>query len=66
MCFLSFCRLNDCGITDEGCDALISALTLNLSNLNKLHLSGNEIEKSTEERLLALREHPDNKLKKVK
>uniref|UniRef100_A0A8C1GL69 Si:dkey-23k10.2 n=1 Tax=Cyprinus carpio TaxID=7962 RepID=A0A8C1GL69_CYPCA len=64
-CKLQTLGLNDCGITDEGCDALISALTLNLSNLNKLHLSGNEIEKSTEERLLALREHPDNKLKKV-
>lgn len=66
MCLCSFCRLNDCGITDEGCDALISALTLNLSNLSKLHLFGNEIEKSTIERLLALKDHPDNKLKKVK
>uniref|UniRef100_A0A673IQ97 Si:dkey-23k10.2 n=1 Tax=Sinocyclocheilus rhinocerous TaxID=307959 RepID=A0A673IQ97_9TELE len=65
-CKLQTLGLNDCGITDEGCDALISALTLNLSNLSKLHLSGNEIEKSTEERLLALREHPENKLKKVK
>ncbi len=65
MCICSFCRLNDCRITEEGCDALISALTLNLSNLSKLHLSGNKIEKSTE-RLLALKDRPVNKLKKVK
>ncbi|XP_026137864.1 NACHT, LRR and PYD domains-containing protein 12-like [Carassius auratus] len=64
-CKLQTLGLNDCGITDEGCEALISALTLNLSNLSKLHLSGNKIEKSTEDRLLALRGHPDNKLKKV-
>uniref|UniRef100_A0A671MME5 Si:dkey-23k10.2 n=1 Tax=Sinocyclocheilus anshuiensis TaxID=1608454 RepID=A0A671MME5_9TELE len=55
-CKLQTLGLNDCGITDEGCDALISALTLNLSNLSKLHLFGNEIGKSTEERLLSI--HP--------
>ncbi|XP_043087926.1 NACHT, LRR and PYD domains-containing protein 12-like [Puntigrus tetrazona] len=64
-CKLQTLGLNDCGIKDEGCSALITVLTLNIwkINLSKLHLSGNEIGKSTEERLLELRKHPNNKLK---
>ncbi len=37
-----FCRLRDCGITDEGCAALASALRSNPSHLTELDLSGNK------------------------
>ncbi|KAL1261167.1 hypothetical protein QQF64_008994 [Cirrhinus molitorella] len=36
-------RLNDCGITFEGCGALASALTSKLSHLRELDLSGNKL-----------------------
>ncbi|KAL0174882.1 hypothetical protein M9458_030850, partial [Cirrhinus mrigala] len=36
--------LVNCGITDEGCTALASALISNLSHLRELDLSGNKIE----------------------
>ncbi|XDV31974.1 hypothetical protein PO909_002889 [Leuciscus waleckii] len=64
-CKLETLGLNDCGVRDEGCAALISALTANPSHLSKLHLSGNEIGTSTMEQLSALLALPDNKLKKV-
>ncbi|KAL0185076.1 hypothetical protein M9458_020772, partial [Cirrhinus mrigala] len=35
--------LSDCGITDEGCAALASALRSNPSHLRHLDLSGNKI-----------------------
>ncbi|CAM4555318.1 unnamed protein product [Leuciscus chuanchicus] len=65
-CKLETLGLKDCGVRDEGCAALISALTANPSHLSKLHLSGNEIGTSTKEQLSALLALPDNKLKKVK
>ncbi|XP_073689721.1 NACHT, LRR and PYD domains-containing protein 3-like isoform X5 [Garra rufa] len=36
-------KLNYCGVTDEGCAALASALRSNLSHLRKLNLSGNKL-----------------------
>ncbi len=36
-------RFRDCGLTDEGCAALASALKFNPSHLRQLHLSGNKI-----------------------
>ncbi|XP_051718575.1 NLR family CARD domain-containing protein 3-like [Ctenopharyngodon idella] len=65
-CKLETLGLNDCGVRDEGCAALISALTSNHSHLRKLYLSGNEIGASTMEQLSALQAHSDNKLNKVK
>uniref|UniRef100_A0A8C1RBL9 NACHT domain-containing protein n=1 Tax=Cyprinus carpio TaxID=7962 RepID=A0A8C1RBL9_CYPCA len=39
-------RLYDCGVTDEGCAALASALGSNPSHLRELNLSGNKLEVS--------------------
>uniref|UniRef100_A0A8C1T8T9 NACHT LRR and PYD domain-containing protein n=1 Tax=Cyprinus carpio TaxID=7962 RepID=A0A8C1T8T9_CYPCA len=39
-------RLSYCGVTDEGCAALASALRSNPSHLKELDLSGNELEAS--------------------
>ncbi len=36
-------RLSDCGVTDEGCAALASALRSNPSHLRELDLSGNKL-----------------------
>ncbi len=36
-------RLSDCGVTDEGCAALASALRSNPSHLRDLNLSGNKL-----------------------
>ncbi len=38
-----FCRLWDCGVTDEGCAALSSALRSNSSHLRELDLTGNNV-----------------------
>uniref|UniRef100_A0A673LLY2 NACHT LRR and PYD domain-containing protein n=1 Tax=Sinocyclocheilus rhinocerous TaxID=307959 RepID=A0A673LLY2_9TELE len=38
-----FIMLYDCGVTDEGCAALASALRSNPSHLRKLDLSLNEL-----------------------
>ncbi len=38
-----FCRLSDCGITDEGCAALSSALRSNSSHLRELNLTDNKV-----------------------
>ncbi|KTF72967.1 hypothetical protein cypCar_00044793 [Cyprinus carpio] len=39
-------KLSYCGVTDEGCAALASALRSNPSHLKELDLSGNELEAS--------------------
>ncbi len=41
--FVLFCRLSCCGVTDEGCAALSSALRSNSSHLRELDLSGNNL-----------------------
>ncbi|XDV19685.1 hypothetical protein PO909_025117 [Leuciscus waleckii] len=42
-CKLEGLGLNDCGVTDEGCAALASALRSNPSHLRELHLSENKL-----------------------
>ncbi|XP_059421624.1 NACHT, LRR and PYD domains-containing protein 3-like isoform X7 [Carassius carassius] len=42
-CKLEKLELNDCGVTDEGCAALASALISNPSHLRELNLSGNKL-----------------------
>ncbi|XP_059356704.1 NACHT, LRR and PYD domains-containing protein 12-like isoform X4 [Carassius carassius] len=45
-CKLEKLWLNNCGVTDEGCAALASALRSNPSHLRELDLSGNKLGKS--------------------
>uniref|UniRef100_A0A8C1HE30 NACHT LRR and PYD domain-containing protein n=1 Tax=Cyprinus carpio carpio TaxID=630221 RepID=A0A8C1HE30_CYPCA len=45
-CKLEILWLRDCGITDEGCAALTSALRSNPSHLRELNLSGNKLRDS--------------------
>ncbi|XP_051718214.1 NACHT, LRR and PYD domains-containing protein 12-like isoform X1 [Ctenopharyngodon idella] len=45
-CKLEILQLSDCGVTDEGCAALASALRSNPSHLRELNLSMNKIGKS--------------------
>uniref|UniRef100_A0A672QZK3 Uncharacterized protein n=1 Tax=Sinocyclocheilus grahami TaxID=75366 RepID=A0A672QZK3_SINGR len=45
-CVIVLYRLRDCGITDEGCAALASALRSNSSHLRELDLTGNKLGKS--------------------
>uniref|UniRef100_A0A8C2QAL9 Uncharacterized protein n=1 Tax=Cyprinus carpio TaxID=7962 RepID=A0A8C2QAL9_CYPCA len=45
-CVIVLYRLRDCGITDEGCAALTSALRSNPSHLRELNLSGNKLRDS--------------------
>ncbi|KAI5086341.1 NACHT, LRR and PYD domains-containing protein 12-like, partial [Silurus meridionalis] len=40
---LCICRLMDCGVSDEGCAALASALRSNPSHLRELYLYGNKV-----------------------
>ncbi|XP_048059121.1 NACHT, LRR and PYD domains-containing protein 3-like [Megalobrama amblycephala] len=42
-CKLKILRLSDCGVTDEGCTALASALRSNPSHLRELDLTGNKL-----------------------
>ncbi|XP_059356705.1 NACHT, LRR and PYD domains-containing protein 3-like isoform X5 [Carassius carassius] len=46
LCKLKILWLNNCGVTDEGCAALASALRSNPSHLRELDLSGNKLGKS--------------------
>ncbi len=41
--FHCICRLNNCGVTDDGCAALASALRSNPSHLRELNVSGNKL-----------------------
>uniref|UniRef100_A0A8C2BFR5 NACHT LRR and PYD domain-containing protein n=1 Tax=Cyprinus carpio TaxID=7962 RepID=A0A8C2BFR5_CYPCA len=58
-------HLKDCGVTDEGCAALASALKSNPSHLRELDLSGNKLESSGVTRLCDLFEDPHCKLEKL-
>ncbi|XP_067222149.1 NLR family CARD domain-containing protein 3-like [Chanodichthys erythropterus] len=58
-------QLNDCGVTDEGCAALASALRSNPSHLRELDLSGNKIGSSGVKLLCAVLEDPHCKLEKL-
>ncbi|CAM4721278.1 unnamed protein product [Leuciscus chuanchicus] len=56
---LRFCR---CGVTDEGCSALASALRSNPSHLRELNLSGNKLGESDVKLLSDLKNDPHYKL----
>uniref|UniRef100_A0A672NEI8 NACHT LRR and PYD domain-containing protein n=1 Tax=Sinocyclocheilus grahami TaxID=75366 RepID=A0A672NEI8_SINGR len=55
-------QLSDCGVTDEGCAALASALRSNPSHLRELNLSGNKLGDLGVKRLCAGLEDPHCKL----
>ncbi|XP_050959745.1 uncharacterized protein LOC127161140, partial [Labeo rohita] len=59
-------QLWDCGVTDEGCIALTSALKSNPSHLRELDLSGNEIGVSGVNLLSDLLKYAHCKLEKLK
>ncbi|CAM4736177.1 unnamed protein product [Leuciscus chuanchicus] len=61
-CKLEKLWLSDCGVTDEGCSALASALRSNPSHLRDLDLSGNKLGDSVH-LLSAVLEDPHCKLK---
>ncbi len=65
MFVLLFCRLWDCGVTDEGCAALSSALRSNPSHLRELDLFGNKLGDAGLKMLSALKDDPHNKLEKL-
>jgi len=55
-------RLSYCGVTDEGCAALTSALRSNPSHLRLLSLTGNKLEDSDIKLLSDLKNDPHYKL----
>ncbi|KAL1267320.1 hypothetical protein QQF64_032683, partial [Cirrhinus molitorella] len=58
--------LMNCGITDEGCAALASALISNPSHLRQLNLIGNKLGKSVRVKLLSdLKDDQHYKLEKI-
>uniref|UniRef100_A0A8C1PNR7 Uncharacterized protein n=1 Tax=Cyprinus carpio TaxID=7962 RepID=A0A8C1PNR7_CYPCA len=61
-CVIVFYRLRDCGVTDEGCAALASALRSNPSHLRELDLSENELGDSGVKLLSDLKDDPHSKL----
>uniref|UniRef100_A0A672K2I5 Uncharacterized protein n=1 Tax=Sinocyclocheilus grahami TaxID=75366 RepID=A0A672K2I5_SINGR len=61
-CVIVLYRLRDCGVTDEGCAALASALRSNPSHLRELHLSLNKLGDSGVTLLSAGLEDPRCKL----
>ncbi|XP_016414266.1 ribonuclease inhibitor-like [Sinocyclocheilus rhinocerous] len=58
-------QLSDCGVTDEGCAALASALRSNPSHLRELDLSENKLKSSSMKLLSAVLEDPHCKLEKL-
>uniref|UniRef100_A0A8C1MB37 Uncharacterized protein n=1 Tax=Cyprinus carpio TaxID=7962 RepID=A0A8C1MB37_CYPCA len=58
-------RLSDCGVTDEGCAALASALRSNPSHLRELDLTGNKLGASGVKLLSGLLKDPRCKLEKL-
>jgi len=62
MCVIVLYRLMDCGVTDEGCVALASALRSNPSHLRDLNLSDNKLGDSGVKQLEDLRDDPHYKL----
>uniref|UniRef100_A0A672QZL4 Uncharacterized protein n=1 Tax=Sinocyclocheilus grahami TaxID=75366 RepID=A0A672QZL4_SINGR len=64
-CVIVLYRLRDCGITDEGCAALASALKSNPSHLRELDLTGNTLGDSGVKLLSDLKDDPHYKLEKL-
>ncbi|ROL54734.1 Ribonuclease inhibitor [Anabarilius grahami] len=65
-CKLEKLRLSDCGVTDEGCAALVSALRSNPSHLKELNLSRNKLGQSGIKLLSDLKNDPHYKLKTLR
>ncbi|XP_053364069.1 NACHT, LRR and PYD domains-containing protein 12-like [Clarias gariepinus] len=65
-CKLETLRLWDCGVSDEGCAALTSALRSNPSHLRELDLSYNKIGDSGKKLLSALKDDEHYKLQTLK
>ncbi|XDV33357.1 hypothetical protein PO909_003785, partial [Leuciscus waleckii] len=61
-CKLEILGLWDCGVTDEGCAALASALRSNPSHLRELGLSENKLGDSGVKLLSSVLENPNCKL----
>ncbi|XDV33174.1 hypothetical protein PO909_003707 [Leuciscus waleckii] len=59
---ITIVRLSECGVTDEGCAALASALRSNPSHLRELNLSGNKLGDSGVKLLKDLEDDPHYKL----
>ncbi|NP_001410203.1 si:ch211-250k18.8, pseudogene isoform 1 [Danio rerio] len=64
-CKLKILWLSDCGLTDEGCAALASALRSNPGQLRVLDLSENKLKNSGVMQLCAVLEDPHCKLDKL-
>ncbi|XP_048016484.1 NACHT, LRR and PYD domains-containing protein 3-like isoform X3 [Megalobrama amblycephala] len=64
-CKLEKLWLRDCGVTDEGCAALTSALRSNPSHLRELYLTENKIGDSGRKLLTDLKNSPHYKLEKL-
>ncbi len=62
MFVLLFCRLGHCGVTDEGCAALSSALRSNPSHLRELDLHYNNVGDAGLKMISALKDDPHYKL----
>ncbi len=62
MFVLLFCRLCGCGVTDEGCAALSSALRSNSSHLRELDLNHNKLGDAGLKMLSDLKDDPHYKL----
>ncbi|KAK7147970.1 hypothetical protein R3I94_010485 [Phoxinus phoxinus] len=62
MCVIVLYRLRDCGVTEEGCAALASALRSNPSHLRYLNLSENKLGDSGVKLLQDLKDDPHYKL----
>uniref|UniRef100_A0A671NTJ9 NACHT LRR and PYD domain-containing protein n=2 Tax=Sinocyclocheilus anshuiensis TaxID=1608454 RepID=A0A671NTJ9_9TELE len=59
-------QLSDCGITDKGCAALVSALSSNPSHLRELNLSDNNLGDSAVKQLSGVLHNPHCKLEILK
>lgn len=60
-----FYRMIECGVTDEGCAALASALRSNSSQVRELYLSSNKLQHTGLKLLSAGLKGPHCKLKKL-
>uniref|UniRef100_A0A3P8Y3Q8 NACHT LRR and PYD domain-containing protein n=1 Tax=Esox lucius TaxID=8010 RepID=A0A3P8Y3Q8_ESOLU len=65
-CRLETLRLSGCGITEEGCASLVSALNSNPSHLKELDLSYNDLKDTGVEKLSVLLKDPQCRLETLR